>query len=400
MFDKLLGMFGKKPSDATAMVQNVAAKAGISNYSEEEIDRIVAQRCEERAQELQEMIDSGEGFHVGHLAIAVVNLEMKKLRHTFELSPELASARFNQIVQDAVAKYRTAPHTVLEPAGTNMADVTYVNIMGSFGDGLIQLRREGPKIIADALTEIVRQVGRPNDPLAAAIIDGTYNDALWERHAEIAQSQPEDESAGFDENMVFTGQEAEFQAYTQMFASVDTSAPELQPIAGITLHDYVAASALMHGGTSANTIAERLGVERPQWDEAAAGWLQRITDYPMSVGMQYTTLMHEPHPVLSGDGAGGTTSGSNAEKLNSDRDFFCEVYAAMLAVGEFGEDADGYVQEHYGVTMAEASAAGTRWMSDPRHMTQVMSIVQRRQEEITEDLRKEFGGGIADDIEF
>ena len=96
-------------------------------------------------------------------------------------------------------------------------------------------------------------------------------------------------------------EDAAFAPLEAMRQQVNPNAPELAPIEGISLHDYVAGAAKMHTGMNADQICQVLGVERPQWERACKGWMERVQQHPMSVGMQYSTLMSQPHPLLAVD---------------------------------------------------------------------------------------------------
>ena len=81
-------------------------------------------------------------------------------------------------------------------------------------------------------------------------------------------------------------EDAAFAPLEAMRQQVNPNAPELAPIEGISLHDYVAGAAKMHTGMNADQICQVLGVERPQWERACKGWMERVQQHPMSVGMQ------------------------------------------------------------------------------------------------------------------
>lgn len=197
-------------------------------------------------------------------------------------------------------------------------------------------------------------------------------------------------------------EDAAFAPLEAMRQQVDPNAPELAPIEGISLHDYVAGAAKMQAGMNSDQICQALGVERPQWDRACTQWMQRIQQYPMSVGMQYGTLMGQPHPVLdmATAGGGGALSGSQAARLNTDRDFYIECAAAMAAATEAGRVAETYLEQNYRVTTAEVASAGTAWMSDMRNASSLITLQQAKQQEIAATLRAETGPGLADDIQF
>jgi len=121
-------------------------------------------------------------------------------------------------------------------------------------------------------------------------------------------------------------EDAAFAPLEAMRQQVNPNAPELAPIEGISLHDYVAGAAKMHTGMNADQICQVLGVERPQWERACKGWMERVQQHPMSVGMQYSTLMSQPHPLLAVDlsevapGVEGVAGHHGARVLRDDGD--------------------------------------------------------------------------------
>ncbi len=179
MLDKILSMFkrtvdgfGPKPTDP------------------EGIAKLVEKRSAHRVAEYQEALAEGENPE-GHLASLRINIEMIRYRVNHECLPAETEAKRAVFVEETLEVIRSTPQTILSPAGTYEADVTYVNIMGNLGDGLIALRKEKDAMMVAFAEDLVRAFGRPGDGLAAAILNGTYNDELWEEYAERAQdSEP------------------------------------------------------------------------------------------------------------------------------------------------------------------------------------------------------------------
>ena len=389
---------GKLAGKATGKAATKSAAAG------GDLDAIVEQRVADRVAELNELFLTADVEPAGYVATQILNLELARLRELHNLAPEVAQSRRQEFVQTTLQKVKSAPSTVFEPAGTLQADISYVNFMGMVGDGLILMRKQGNPVLIAYLEEFIGEFGRPGDDLAAAILDGRYNETMWQEHADRAMDMPEDPHAGdrIAASTEYTGEEAAFDAMKEMFGQAAAAdGPETQPIQGVSLHDYVAGAALLQTGTSVEELTSKLGIERVQWDNAAKEWQQRLADHPMTVGMQYTTLLSTPHPVLSGDSAGG---GENSARLTTDRDFYVEVSATANALSVVGMDAGTHLKNEWGLTVAEVGSAGVKWMSDPANMMQVMGQVSLRQAELEKKFAAEFdqmlGGGIADDIEF
>lgn len=196
----------------------------------------------------------------------------------------------------------------------------------------------------------------------------------------------------------------EAAAYAPIMAlrQVNTNSPEFAPIHGVTLHDWVAASAKFHQGThSIEDICAVLGIERPQWEEALDGWFQRIKEHPMTVGMESSNLLQVPNPKFEGSaGSHQQKNSAAAQRLRTDRNFYVECAAISAAAAELGIDGQAYLQENYGVTVGDVAFAGGAWMLDMRHAQEIHTLISAKQQQFEEKFRRERGVGIADDIEF
>ncbi|WJZ01803.1 DUF6620 family protein [Corynebacterium freiburgense] len=177
---------------------------------------------------------------------------------------------------------------------------------------------------------------------------------------------------------------------TQKTKRIPATPYELSPVEGVTLHDYVAASGKIHSGAPVSDILTVLGISRKQWDEAAMEWQQRIEVFPETVGKNYNSFISQPHPLFPAE-----PSPDNSKRLISDRDFYIEVAAAVNAATEVGIDAGDFIEECYGVSLSEATAAGVTWMSDVSQVHEIITRVQARQAELVSEMP-----GVADDIEF
>lgn len=281
-----------------------------------------------------------------------------------------AAIREAEVAQARLGDFRGSRHLVL--ANTNVHEA--LDSMVEHVRDYIGVRISGQ----DASEQAGEAIGQ------VVFIHTTMNNALLGFYAD-----PSGAAAKAAEDAAFAPIEA--------MRNFGQDGPEMQPIQGVSLHDYVAGSAKLHAGMSADELAARLGVERPQWDQAAAEWLTRIQNYPMSVGQQYGALMSQPHPKLDAAPGGGA---SNAARLSSDRDFYIECAAAMAAAAEAGIDAGGYLETNYQVTTQQVAGAGVTWMSDLRNVDSLITLQQAKQREIAAKIAAQSGPGIADDIQF
>lgn len=177
---------GGSVTKAGGALKNFAGGLGPKPKDAEGIAKLVEKRSAHRVAEYNEALTEGDN-PVGHLASLLVNIEMIRYRVNYECLPAETEAKRAQFVQDTVKVINEAPGTTLTPAGTYEADVTYVNILGNLGDGAAALRAEGDAPMVAFVEDLVRAVARPGDTLAAAILDGSYNQELWEEHADRAQ---------------------------------------------------------------------------------------------------------------------------------------------------------------------------------------------------------------------
>ncbi|MDO5097674.1 MAG: hypothetical protein Q4D85_02875 [Corynebacterium sp.] len=150
-------------------------------------------RTKHLEKELDDLVLKHNLYH-GEILVRHVNYLLAQYRVMHEILPEYAEQKRHQFITSAVVEATQKAHTDLEPAGTLIPDVSYVNVIGGFGDGLILLRQDNDTLIAALLEDIVRALARPGDGLAEAVLANTYNNEVWEQYAAIAQQSPQRES--------------------------------------------------------------------------------------------------------------------------------------------------------------------------------------------------------------
>lgn len=171
MLERMLNLFGRSRAKSS---------------TEEDVEKIVQRRSAHRVAELNEALEDGD-TPVGHIASLILNIEMIRYRVNYELNPTDTKRHRADFVRRALHNLKNAPQTVLEPAGAYEPDITYVNILGNMGDGMITLRSEHDTAMVELLEDLVRGFARPRDELAQAILNDTYTEELWQKHAERAQ---------------------------------------------------------------------------------------------------------------------------------------------------------------------------------------------------------------------
>jgi hypothetical protein len=192
---------------------------------------------------------------------------------------------------------------------------------------------------------------------------------------------------------------------TNAFAEADAKDnPLLEPIHGISLYDYTAGVVKMGGGATEAEVFAALGVDKPQWDEAALLWAQRMEEDSnmtvMTLYGQYFSKADE-HPKLGKNGQlkSGSANNSNLERLKTDEKYFYDLSAERQAAFEVGKDGAQYILDKYGINIVDFQAQAMIWNVSGN----VHEMIDYQEEKYTEYLKKfqdEMGGTIADDIEF
>jgi hypothetical protein len=193
----------------------------------------------------------------------------------------------------------------------------------------------------------------------------------------------------------------------------DGANPLLQPIHGISLQDYAAASSKMANGVSIDAIVKALGVEMPIWDEASALWISRMQqDSTFTVISLMGTYFADAakHPKLGsltpGAAASSPAGQSNLEKLATDRYFYEELCGARTAAYQYGMDGAQWIQDIFGSTLGDFQSVAMQYMQQQNNNWNSNEIMhyhqyqEEKQKEYAAKFAAEQGGNVADDIEF
>lgn len=190
----------------------------------------------------------------------------------------------------------------------------------------------------------------------------------------------------------------------------DAANPLLEPIHGITLQDYAAASSKMASGIGADQIAKALGVEQPVWEEASTLWISRMQqDNTFTVTNLFGTYFGESaqHPKLGGLAAAQSESGkANLEKLATDRYFYEELCGARQAAYEYGLDGAQWIMENYGIALGDFQNVAMKYMTErnaewnSNEIMHFQNYQEEKQKEYAAKFAAEQGGNVADDVEF
>lgn len=177
---------------------------------------------------------------------------------------------------------------------------------------------------------------------------------------------------------------------------------------GIDFTDYAATNAFLAQGKDIKELLPTLGVELPQWEEAAAHWESEMandTEYKLAV--QLGEIFQNP---AQGKYAGSATQTSDdaVEKIPT-VEAFIDVEQMMSTAASFGVDPQAAMLER-GITIMDFSQASMRFMEkinaelaadDTGAFNHYISDLRKEAETKYTAIFKELAGGaIGDDIDF
>lgn len=185
--------------------------------------------------------------------------------------------------------------------------------------------------------------------------------------------------------------------------------PLFEPIHGISLYDYSAANARIANGISVDIVCSALGVETPVWEEASAGWTQRMQEDPDFIVISEMGALFaqaDQHPKLGNlKPAGGAGNAQHLERLATDRYFYEELCGARTAAYEAGLDGAAWIQQHYGIALGDFQQVAMQWMEGQRNESSEETLayvdyMEQKRQEYAQKFAEENGGNIADDVDF
>mgnify|MGYP006879134045 CR=1 FL=1 len=177
---------------------------------------------------------------------------------------------------------------------------------------------------------------------------------------------------------------------------------------GIDFIDYAATNAFLAQGKDIQELLPTLGVELPQWEEAAAHWENQMANDPeYKLAMQLGEVFQSP---AQGKYAGAATQTADdaVAKIPTVEDFI-DLQQMMSTAASFGVDPQAAMLER-GITLMDYSQASMRFMdrinaelsADPtgafnHYIGDLRTAAEKKYTAIFKELA---GGAIGDDIEF
>lgn len=177
---------------------------------------------------------------------------------------------------------------------------------------------------------------------------------------------------------------------------------------GLTFIDYAATNAFLAQGKDIQELLPTLGIELPQWEEAAAHFeneMKNDTEYKLAA--QLGEVFQNPAQGKFA-GAETQTAADAVEKIPT-VEAFIDVEQLMASATQYGVDPQAALKER-GLTVMDYSQASMKFMelinrelSGPNvadynaGLSQLRDAASKKYDAIFKDLA---GGALGDDIEF
>lgn len=177
---------------------------------------------------------------------------------------------------------------------------------------------------------------------------------------------------------------------------------------GIDFTDYAATNAFLAQGKDIKELLPTLGVELPQWEEAAAHWENEMkNDAEFKLATQLGEIFQNPAQGKYAD-ASTQTSDDAVEKIPT-VEAFIDIEQMMSTAASFGVDPQAAMAER-GVSVMDFSQASMRFMTKINaelagpncadfnaYLGDLRKAAEEKYTAVFKDLA---GGALGDDIEF
>ncbi len=147
-----------------------------------------------RTAQLRKQVDAmyhKANIPVGDLAGHVLDVSIREFSELNKLLPAYGVQRLGLYREGAYSELFEKDLVDLEPAGTRTADLSYVNLLAMLNKTMVEMRSEGHPNAVVLTEEIIKLFARQGEPLAQAVLNGTFTLALFEQQAALAQARPD-----------------------------------------------------------------------------------------------------------------------------------------------------------------------------------------------------------------
>jgi len=180
----------------------------------------------------------------------------------------------------------------------------------------------------------------------------------------------------------------------------------MDPVHGITLEDWAGANAKIVSGTPLEDLLRVLNVEKPQWDEATATWMARMSaDTTFSISTAYAAAFTDSN-IGRFANSGLAVAPDSPMKIAAmeNLELYVEIFCAQSAAYQFGLDGAQYVKDTWGLSLMDTSTLGMHWSARMQDDIDVMRAYGDLTSAFDAKYKEHFaaaqGGNVGDDIEF
>jgi hypothetical protein len=182
----------------------------------------------------------------------------------------------------------------------------------------------------------------------------------------------------------------------------------MEPVHGITLEDWAGGNAKIVSGAALEDVLKVLGVERPQWDEAGAIWVARMSaDTTFHISTAYgAAFTNNNIGRFANSNIGMAVQADSPQKAaaKASLPLYTEIFCAQSTAYSFGMDGAQYVKDTWGLTLGDWGEIGAHWsqlMRDDMDMMQEHgALMDNYNAHYKELFSAQQGGNAGDDIHF
>lgn len=182
----------------------------------------------------------------------------------------------------------------------------------------------------------------------------------------------------------------------------------MDPVHGISLEDWAAGNAKIVSGAALEDVLKVLGVEEPQWDEAGAIWMARMSsDTTFHISNTYAAAFTNANiGRFAHSNIDMAVQADSAQKAAAKASLalYTEIFCAQTTAYSFGMDGAQYVKDTWGLTLGDWGEIAGHWAQLMRDDVSMM----RQHSALMDDYNTQYkalfsaqqGGNAGDDIEF
>ncbi len=191
---------------------------------------------------------------------------------------------------------------------------------------------------------------------------------------------------------------------------------------GVTFKDYALANANLAAGMPVAKVCEVLGIEEPLWAEAQEFWGNQMVSMSMEDMQFYGEVFTNPKQGRFANVAGAASGPKEVLKKYPEWDDFIKITQHIHIASNYGFEVD--LKEEYDLSMTEYSQLAMHWsgylkknvidvsanyakgdaseeeLAEMERINNLHTDLMQKWETFFENIYKNKGSGIADDIEF